>query len=326
MSSARTESVAEADGVLRLDRWFRRHYPSLSHAGLEKLLRTGQIRVDGRRVRASERLAPGQSVRIPPSVEAAAPPPPRRVGPEEERLAQGLVLYRDEALLVLNKPPGLAVQGGSGERRHVDGLLDALRFGAQERPRLVHRLDKETSGVLVVARTAAAAAHLARAFRDKRAKKIYWALVAGVPKAEEGRIDLPLVKAFGSLGERVRFDAQEGKRALTLYRVLDSAGKSASFLLLMPLTGRTHQLRVHCAALGTAILGDRKYGGAAAEIAGFAAPEGLHLHARALALPHPAGGTLRIAAPLPAHMRTSLDFFGFASAEKDPFADLPPLP
>jgi 23S rRNA pseudouridine955/2504/2580 synthase len=323
VTAAKTETVAAADGVVRLDRWFRRHYPALSHGRLEKLLRTGQIRVDGRRVRASERIEPGQRVRVPPSAEAASPPA-QRLPPEEEAAARRLVLYRDETLLVLNKPPGLAVQGGSGQRRHLDAILDGLRFGSEERPRLVHRLDKETSGVLLIARTAAAAAHLARAFREKTAKKIYWALVAGLPKAKEGRIDLPLRKAAGADGERVRPDAEEGKRALTLYRVLDNAGNRASFLLLLPLTGRTHQLRVHCAALGTPILGDAKYGGGAAEIAGLPV-SGLHLHARALEIAHPSGGTLRITAPLPLHMRASCDFFGFAPPEKDPFADLPPV-
>ncbi len=326
MTSAKIEEIAEADGVLRLDRWFRRHYPALSHARLEKLLRTGQIRVDGRRASANERVAPGQRVRIPPPASAAAAsPPPQHVRPQEEALAKGLVLYRDEALLVLNKPPGLAVQGGSGERRHLDGLLDALRFGFAERPRLVHRLDKETSGVLVVARTAAAAAQLARVFREGSAKKIYWALVAGVPKPEEGRIDLPLLKGQGEGGERVRPDREEGKRALTLYRVLDSAGRRASFLLLVPQTGRTHQLRVHCAFLGAPILGDKKYGGEASEIAGLPPSQGLHLHARAIEIPRPSGGILRVSAPLPPHMRASFDFFGFASKARDPFADLPLL-
>jgi 23S rRNA pseudouridine955/2504/2580 synthase len=320
LTAAKTETIAEADGVLRLDRWFRRHYPSLSHARLEKLVRTGQVRVDGRRVRASDRIEPGQRVRVPPLAEPA-PFPSQRLSPDEEAMARRLVLYRDEAVLVLNKPPGLAVQGGSGQRRHLDALLEGLRFGSEDRPRLVHRLDKETSGVLLIARTAAAAGHFARAFRDKAARKIYWALVAGLPKAKEGRIDLPLLKTLDADGGRVRPDAQGGKRALTLYRVLDSAGSRASFLLLLPVTGRTHQLRVHCAALGTPILGDAKYGGLAAEIAGLPV-HGLHLHARSLQIALPGGGTLRVAAPLPAHMRASLDFFGFAAADKEPFPDL----
>ncbi len=326
MSRPRIELVAEADGVLRLDRWFARHYPSLSHAHLERLLRTGQIRLDGRRVRANERIEPGQKLRIPPLADAPAVPAPHPVSRKEEERLEALVLYRDDHLIVLDKPAGLAVQGGSGQSLHLDALLDALRFGFEERPRLVHRLDRETSGVLVIARSAAAAAFLARAFRDKEAKKLYWALAAGAPKAEEGKIDLPLSKKPGAGGERMRPDREEGKRAQTLYRVLDKAGNRASFLLLSPLTGRTHQLRVHCAALGTPIFGDRKYGGAEAFIAGLPEPKRLHLHARALVLPHPAGGVLRIAAPLPADMRQSLAFFGFGRGESDPFADLSLLP
>src|SRR5579863_1401367 len=200
MSSAvKTEHVAEADGAIRLDRWFRRHYPTLGHGALEKLLRTGQVRVDGRRAKAADRLVPGQAIRVPPLGEeaAAAPQAPRPVRPQDAAMLRGAVLYRDDDLIVLDKPVGLAVQGGSGNERHLDGLLDALRFGAGERPRLVHRLDKETSGVLVIARTARAAAFLARAFRARATRKLYWALAAGLPKPPQGRIDLALVKLPG---------------------------------------------------------------------------------------------------------------------------------
>jgi len=232
------------------------------------------------------------------------------------------VLYRDDAVIVLNKPPGLAVQGGSGTERHLDGLLDALRFGSEVRPRLVHRLDKETSGVLVLARTAAAAAFLTRAFREKTTRKIYWAVVVGLPKLRQGRIDLPLAKLPGREGERVRANAEDGKRAVTYYRVIDNVGDKASWLALLPVTGRTHQLRAHCAAIGTPILGDAKYGGAAAHLAGAPGAKRLHLHARSLAIPHPLGGILRVTAPLPRHMRQSWEFFGFADDVEDPFADL----
>ena len=232
------------------------------------------------------------------------------------------VLHRDDAVIVLNKPPGLAVQGGSGTERHLDGLLDALRFGSEVRPRLVHRLDKETSGVLVIARTIAAAAFLTRAFREKTTRKIYWAIVVGLPKPRQGRIDLALAKRPGREGERVRADAEDGKRAVTYYRVIDSAGDRASWLALQPVTGRTHQLRAHCAAIGTPILGDAKYGAAAAHLAGVPGAKQMHLHARALAIPHPLGGTLQITAPLPRHMRQSWEFFGFPEDVEDPFADL----
>jgi 23S rRNA pseudouridine955/2504/2580 synthase len=319
-----TVTVADDEGALRLDRWFKRHYPAFGHGRLEKLLRTGRIRVDGKRARASDRVAPGQEIRIPTLDELAAPappvsPPPR---PGDEAMLRDAILHRDEAVIVLNKPPGLAVQGGSGTKRHLDGLLDALRFGSEARPRLVHRLDKETSGALVIARTIAAATFLTRAFREKTTRKIYWAIVAGLPKRRQGRIDLALAKRPGRTGERVRADAEDGKRAVTYYRVIDSAGSRASWLALQPVTGRTHQLRAHCAAIGTPILGDAKYGAAAAHIAGVPGAKQVHLHARALAIPHPLGGALRVIAPLPHHMRQSWEFFGFPEDVEDPFADL----
>jgi 23S rRNA pseudouridine955/2504/2580 synthase len=317
-------TIAAEDGALRLDRWFRRHYPSLPHGQLEKLLRTGRIRVDGQRARSGDRVTPGQEILLPPveTAPVSASAAPRRIAPADAALLQDAVLYRDEFAIVLNKLAGLAVQGGSGTERHVDGLLDALRFGSEERPRLVHRLDRDTSGVLVLARTAAAAAFLTRAFRDKTARKIYWAVVVGRPQPEQARIGLPLAKALGRGGERVHADPDEGKPAVTYYRVVDSAGERAAWLALLPVTGRTHQLRAHCAAIGTPILGDAKYGGAASQIAGVPGSRRLHLHAREIAIPHPRGGTLRVVAPLPAHMRRTWSFFGFAGDAPDPFAEL----
>jgi 23S rRNA pseudouridine955/2504/2580 synthase len=315
-----TVTIAEAEAPLRLDRWFRRHYPALGHGSLERLLRTGQIRVDGRRARSSDRLSAGQQVRVPPLPEPPATERPPAVGPDDAARLQRRVLHRDAAVIVLDKPAGLAVQGGTRAERHLDGLLDALRFGSSERPRLVHRLDKETSGVLVIARSAAAAAFLTRAFRDRTTRKLYWALVAGRPKLAQGRVDLALAKQAGPGGERVRPDADGGKRAVTHYRVVESAGERASWLALLPITGRTHQLRAHCAAIGTPILGDAKYG-VLARPSGLPALPGLQLHARALAVPHPDGGTLRITAPLPPHMRQGWAFFGFARDAADPFAD-----
>src|SRR5215469_14307671 len=252
-----TVTVDVKDGALRLDRWFKRHYPGLGHGRLEKLLRTGRIRVDGKRARSGDRIAPGQAIHIPPLDELAAPSPPvlSSARPDDEAMLRDAVLHRDDAVIVLNKPPGLAVQGGSGTERHLDGLLDALRFGSEVRPRLVHRLDKETSGVLVIARTAAAAAFLTRAFREKTTRKTYWAVTVGRPRLWQGRIDLHLAKMPARGGERVRPDSEEGRRAVTYYRVIDNAGSQASWLALMPVTGRTHQLRAHCAAVGTPILG-----------------------------------------------------------------------
>ena len=327
MSGVQTIPVAEDDGELRLDRWFRRHFPGLGHGRLEKLLRTGQVRVDGHRAKAGDRIAPGQLIRVPP-LGALAPPPQAAAPaarPRDIAMLERAVLHIDDSLIVIDKPPGLAVQGGTGTERHLDAMLDALCFGAKERPRLVHRLDRDTSGVLVLARSAAAAATLARAFRDKATQKIYWAIVVGLPKPRRGRIDQPLAKLPGKGGERVTPDEEEGKRAVTWYRTVSHAGDRLAWLVLQPITGRTHQLRAHCVTLGTPILGDGKYGGAAAHPAGMPNARKLHLHARALSLPHPAGGRLEITAPLPPHMKESFAFFGFDEAEeRNPFAELAP--
>lgn len=322
MTGVDTVTVRPEDGAGRLDRWFRRHYPGLSHGRLEKLLRTGQIRVDGKRARAGDPVAPGQAIRVPPLAEPSTPPPVRRVRPQDEALLRDLVLYRDASAIVINKPAGLAVQGGTKTGRHVDGLLDTLRFDSDERPRLVHRLDKDTSGVLLIARNAAAAAFFTRAFREKTTRKIYWAAVAGLPQLRQGRIDLALAKRAGAGGERVHAGDEDGKSAVTYYRVIDHAGDRASWLALLPVTGRTHQLRAHCAALGTPILGDGKYGGGAAHLAGVVAANRLHLHARSLAIPSPTGGLLRVTAPLPPDMRETWDLLGFAGDSADPFAEL----
>ena len=327
-----TITVTDQDGESRLDRWFRRHYPSLGHGHLEKLLRTGQIRVDGRKAKSGDRVSPGMAIRVPPlpsmspqSMLFGLTPSPEsrsRMRPQDETLLRDLVIHRDDHAIVLNKPAGLAVQGGSNTTRHVDGLLDGLRFGVDERPRLVHRLDKDTSGVLLIARSAAAAAFFTRAFRDKATRKTYWAIVAGVPKLSRGRIDLSLAKGLAHKGrERVHPD-DDGKEAVTYYAVVDNAGDRASWLALRPLTGRTHQLRAHCAAIGTPILGDGKYGRAAAHALGATAAHRLHLHARALEIPHPAGFVLKIIAPLPPHMQRMWEFFGFAANTADPFAEL----
>jgi 23S rRNA pseudouridine955/2504/2580 synthase len=217
--------VSTDDADIRLDRWFRRHFPGVQHGRLEKLLRTGQVRVDGKRAKASHRLAQGETIRIPPGIEQGPPenaarPPVREA---DARFVQSLVIHRDRDVIAINKPPGLAVQGGTGTTRHLDGMLDALRFDAEERPRLVHRLDRDTSGVMLLARSARAAAQLSEAFRHKSARKIYWALVAGVPRLAQGKIDLALAKEGGPAGERVAAD-DDGKRAITLYSVLDRIG------------------------------------------------------------------------------------------------------
>jgi 23S rRNA pseudouridine955/2504/2580 synthase len=320
MSGVRSIAIGPEEAEQRLDRWFKRRFPALGHGRLEKLLRTGQVRVDGRRVKAGHRLAAGETVRVPPleeGVPAAGRLPRPTAGPRraaEQRMIELLrrsVIHKDDWLIAIDKPAGLAVQGGTRTELHLDALLDALRFDAPERPRLVHRLDRDTSGVLLLGRSARAAAALAEIFRAKEARKLYWAAVIGMPKPPAGKIDLALAKLPGRAGERIRPDAAEGRRAVTRYRVLEHAGTRASWLALMPVTGRTHQLRVHCAAIGTPILGDGKYGGAGAFLPGREVSRQLHLHARAIELPHPEGRLLRLSAPLPPHMAATWRFLGF---------------
>jgi 23S rRNA pseudouridine955/2504/2580 synthase len=325
MSGVQILAVDPEDSELRLDRWFKRHYPGLGHGRLEKLLRTGQIRIDGKRARAGDRLTTGQNIRVPPLEEwAGALPTHIPISkPRDSDLAalRAAVIYRDDDVIVLNKPAGLAVQGGTGTVHHLDGLLDALRFEAAERPRLVHRLDKDTSGVLLLARSAPAAAALALAFRSKAARKVYWAVVVGLPLPRQGKIDMALAKLPGRGGEKMTPE-EDGKSAVTYYSVIENAGDKASFVALLPVTGRTHQLRAHCLLLGTPILGDGKYGGADSQIAGAPGVRHLHLHARSIALPHPRGGVLQATAPLPPHMLTTWRFFGFPEKIPDPFAEL----
>jgi len=321
MTSVQTLSVDPDEAELRLDRWFRRHFPQIGHGRLEKLLRTGQLRVDGRRAKAGQRLEPGQRVRVPPLPDTAPPPVERAaVADADIKLLRDAVLHMDEDVIVLNKPPGLPVQGGTGLDRHLDGMLDALTFDAPERPRLVHRLDKDTSGVLLLGRSATAAARLAAAFRSRAARKCYWALVVGVPKPARGRIDAPLLKAPGEHRERMAVDEEEGRHAITWYRIVASALKKAAWLELEPRTGRTHQLRAHCALLGTPIQGDSLYGSGVAMLTGAGISRKLHLHARAIRLPHPRDGVLEATAPLPPHMESSFGTFGF-----DPDAAGPPF-
>ena len=308
---------------MRLDRWFQRHYPALSHGRMERLLRKGQIRIDGRRVKASTRIVEGQTIRIPPIVEGGANGGQVSVESSDERASIGEVdarrirahvIYRDSVVIALNKPAGLAVQGGSGVGRHVDAMLDALRFGLTERPRLAHRLDKDTSGVLLIGRTPKATAAVADALRRREARKTYWAVVVGVPELPEGSIDLPLAKQGGRGRERMAA-VVDGKRARTGFRVIETAGRRAAWVELSPETGRTHQLRVHMAAIGTPILGDGKYGGLAAHISGLS--RRLHLHARFMDVPMPDGGRISVSAPLSPHMLETWEFFDFQGGRDD---------
>jgi 23S rRNA pseudouridine955/2504/2580 synthase len=332
MTGVQQKTVSNDEGGIRLDRWFKRHFPGLSHGGLEKLLRTGQVRLDGKRAKAADRLAVGQIVRVPPMDSTAAETRPRRdVAPAKSKYdLNDAILHMDDVMIVLNKPPGLASQGGPGITESVDSLLDQLRFGRKQRPRLVHRLDRDTSGVLVIARTAPAAASLAGAFRERDTKKVYWALTAGVPKPHQGQIKAALLKVAAGPGrsneKMVVSDPktdEDAKRAVTRYRVIDTAAQKAAWVAMMPVTGRTHQLRAHAASIGTPIAGDFKYGAEDARLSGGAISAKLHLHARSLRVRHPDGGYLDVTAPLPAHMLKSWALFGWNPDDKsDPFPDV----
>ena len=320
-------TVGADDEGVRLDRWFKRHLPQIGFATVSRWARTGQIRVDGKRADPADRLAAGQVLRVPPGGDA-----PVRKGarvrkpltPAQIELAENMVIARSEAALVLNKPPGLATQGGSGTHEHVDGLLDAYAGEDEPRPRLVHRLDKDTSGVLLIARTPGSAAYFSKHFSGRSARKIYWALVMGVPDIDDGLIELPLAKQPGTGGEKMMVDESgEGQPARTRYRVLDRAGNSTAWVELQPLTGRTHQLRVHMAAIGHPIVGDGKYGGKEAFLSGSISRK-MHLHARRLLIDQPGKlPGLDVTAPLPEHFAASMASLGFDEADG---AALPPTP
>ena len=318
MREVRTLFVDKGEKGVRLDRWFKRRWPHLNHIQLQKLTRSGQIRVDGARAKPDTRLTAGAQVRVPPLPEA---PPPREKGeldPREAAFARSLVIYEDEDVLALNKPSGLAVQGGTKTTRHVDGLLSAWGEGL-ERPRLVHRLDRDTSGVLVLGKSPQAAAKLAGAFAKRRAQKIYWAIVAGFPKPGEGTIELPLVKKGVGDRELVVPADRDDPRAETAeseYVTLARAGPRAAWMALWPHTGRTHQLRAHMLALGHPILGDPKYNTEASRVLSDGLK--LQLHARRLILPHPSRGTLMLEAPIGRELRAGFERFGFDEHEADP--------
>lgn len=349
MSGVRQVSITAEDADQRLDRWLRRLHPHVTQARIERMCRKGELRVDGARVKPAARLEAGQVVRIPPLPDAQAagsrtpPKPAPKLSERDAEEIRATVIYRDDHVLALNKPPGLAVQGGSGQTRHVDSLADALRFGFEEKPRLVHRLDKDTSGVLLLARTARVATGLTAAFRARETRKIYWAVVAGCPAPRAGTIRYGLVKAPGhgpgGAGEKMlcvhpgEVASTEGaKRAVTDYAVIEAAAQRAAWVALVPVTGRTHQLRAHMAALGHPVVGDGKYGtnsqenlgtGWGAQLGGQVSRK-LHLHARSIAFRHPVTGkAVRIEADLPAHMVRTWELFGWTPdmAPEDPFEE-----
>jgi 23S rRNA pseudouridine955/2504/2580 synthase len=347
MSRVQTRTIAPDDADQRLDRWFKRQFPQISQGHLEKMCRKGEIRVDGGRVKAATRLEAGQQVRIPPLPDSEAPPPPprTRVTDADAKMIRACVIYRDDHVIALNKPAGLAVQGGSGQTdRHVDALSEALKFEFEEKPRLVHRLDRDTSGVLLLARTRLAAKALTASMRHRETRKIYWALVAGVPTPYLGEIRFGLVKAAGhgkgGEGEKMIAvhprdidDTPGAKRAHTLYATLYRVGSRAAWVAMEPVTGRTHQLRAHMAEIGHPIVGDGKYGGSGQENLGdgWGAQLGgviskkLHLHARMMRFEHPdTRKVITVTAALPDHMAHSWDTFGWTEdlAAEDPFEAL----
>ncbi len=312
--SVRSFTVAPDDDGIRLDRWFQRNLPEATFNLVSRWARTGQLRLDGKRAAPGDRVALGQIIRVPPAeptiVKARAKPERPRLTDDQTAFAESLVIHRDAAALVLNKPPGLATQGGTKTTEHVDGLLDALWFDLDQRPKLVHRLDKDTSGALLIARTARAAASFSKSFSSRTARKVYWALVMGVPSIDDGMVELPIAKQPGTGGEKMHVDHKEGSPARTRYRVIERAGNRAAWVELQPFTGRTHQLRVHMAAIGHPIVGDGKYGGRDAFLTGTISRK-MHLHARRLRVDHPDGGRIDLMANLPAHFAESIENLGF---------------
>lgn len=329
--SDRVETIeVQADEAgIRLDRWFKIHFPFVTHGYLQKLLRSGQIRVDSKRVTANARLDAGAQVRVPKVVREPpkAPPtvkPPPGLSKADRTYIENMILYEDDYLFVLNKPFGLAVQGGTRTKRHLDGLLEGMadRFG--DRPRLVHRLDKDTTGVLLVAKSRHAAAKLGNIFRTRSAAKTYWSLVKGVPKPPQGKVEVPLVKAAGPDGDRVRKslpgEQEAAMHATTHYAVIDRVGQKAAWVSLKPVTGRQHQLRAHMSIIGHPIVGDEKYDGHV-KLPAENMENKLHLHSRRLVLPHPfqTGEKLDVTAPLPPHMLKTWELLGLDAEryEKD---------
>jgi 23S rRNA pseudouridine955/2504/2580 synthase len=339
--------IGDDESGMRLDRWLHHRFPSLPQSHLMKIVRKGEVRVSGRRADVSTRLAAGESVRVPPLRQVAGQGPAvRRANPEDAEAIRAMTLFEDHDVIVLNKPYGLAVQGGSGTKRHVDGMLEALADRHGERPVLVHRLDRDTSGVLLIAKSRKTAAELGEIFRSRGARKIYWALVEGAPKPERGRISMFLAKGEG-MGEArdagkgradlermrvVKHGDKDAQHSLTLYAVVDKVAPRLAWLSMRPVTGRTHQLRAHCEAIGHPIIGDPKYNRRPANDPARsdplrAVPPGLepklHLLARRLILPHPRGGIIDVTAPLPEHMKKSFAMFGFEVSERDPIEDAP---
>ncbi len=313
MSGVRQQTVSRDEDGMRLDRWFGVHFPEVTFGHLQKLIRTGQVRIDSGRAKTNSRLEAGQLVRVPP-LDAEVRRIEQKIDAEDAAFLRSLILYEDEEIYVFNKPHGLARQGGSGTKRHMDGLLKSLPNKQGEAPRLVHRLDRDTSGVLVVAKTRAAAAHFGKVFQSRGAQKIYWALVYGVPRPAQGSISCFLAKQLVDGNEQMVVVEQNhpaAQHSKTFYSVTDTAGQRFAWVTLKPVTGRTHQLRVHMAQLGNPIIGDPRYFNIENWEGAPGLAEGLHLHARRIRLPLRSGKTLDVSAPLPPHMLESFAALGF---------------
>ena len=313
---------------MRVDRFLEARFPGLSFSHIQRIIRKGGLRVNGKRAQPKQRLESGQAVRVPPlRLDQDNRQPAANAADDKTRsFLKSITIYEDADVLVLNKPMGLAVQGGSGTTRHIDGMLDALRDREGQRPRLVHRLDKDTAGCLLVAKTRFAASALAKTFRSRAARKIYWALVAGVPKPRQGRISTFLAKEEredDSIMRIARHGEAGASHAVTYYAVVDTAARQLAWLSLKPVTGRTHQLRAHMAHIGHPIIGDPKY----FTKENWELPGGmqnrLHLLARRLTVPHPRGGTIDVSAPLPPHMAQSWNLLGLDATRYDPIIEAP---
>ncbi|ALV30299.1 RluA family pseudouridine synthase [Pannonibacter phragmitetus] len=330
MSAIELKTVSADEAGMRLDRWFKVHFPGLGFGHLQKLLRTGQVRVDGKRAESATRLAAGQSVRVPPlgiEIEADdrknARPKSTKLIDDDRKAIEDMMLFEDSMVMVLNKPAGLAVQGGSGLRRHLDGMLDAFTDSKGNKPRLVHRLDRETSGIILVAKTRLAAQELTKSFRHRNTRKIYWAMLAGVPKPKQGRISTYLARDESEERMRIaRHGEDEAQHAVSLYNVVEQSAQKLSWVTMKPVTGRTHQLRAHAAHIHHPIIGDDKY----FNVENWELPGGiqnrLHLLARRIIIPHPSGhGKIDVSAPLPPHMQQTWNLLGFDVADYVPELD-----
>jgi 23S rRNA pseudouridine955/2504/2580 synthase len=325
-AGVQTVAVTPDESGMRLDRFLEARFPGLSFSHIQRIIRKGELRVNGRRAQPKDRLQAGQAVRIPPLRLDAPRTPAHAAADETSSFLRSITLHEDDDVLVLNKPMGLAVQGGSGTTRHLDGMLERMRDAKGQRPRLVHRLDKDTAGCLLVAKTRFAAAALAKSFRSRAARKIYWALVAGVPKPRQGRISTYLAKderEDESIMRIARHGEEGASHAVTYYAVVDTAARELAWLSLKPVTGRTHQLRAHMAHIGHPIVGDPKY----FTKENWQLPGGLqnrlHLLARRIVVPHPRGGSIDATAPLPPHMQQSWNLLGLDAGRYDPIVEAP---